>query len=96
MEAGDITSLLEQFEASENPNSRNKSNIKNNILSGTKLNTIQQMTQKYQSQVLENPPSQVYNQHKSTPDSVSKEVIDRIKVITSVNKSIVMICKQVR
>ncbi|XP_070160327.1 uncharacterized protein [Polyergus mexicanus] len=79
LEAVDIKSLLEQFEASENPNPCNKSATKNNILSGTRSNTMQQLTQKYQSQVLEKPSSQVYNKHKNTPDSMSKEVIDRIK-----------------
>ncbi|XP_011260798.1 uncharacterized protein LOC105254042 isoform X2 [Camponotus floridanus] len=78
LEAVDVKSLLEQFEASEK-NPRNKSVTKNNFLSGTKLNTMQQMTQEYQSQVLKKPSSKVCNQHTNIPDSVSKEVIDRIK-----------------
>lgn len=85
LEAVDVKSLLEQFEASETPNSRNKSVTKNNLLSGTKSNTMQQMTQEYQSQVLKKPSSKVCNQHTNIPDSVSKEVIDRIKVIILVN-----------
>lgn len=84
MEAVDVKSLLEQFEASETPNPRNKSVIKNN-LSNTKSNTMQQMTQDDQSQVSKRPSSQVCNQHTSISDSVSKEVIDRIKVITLIN-----------
>lgn len=84
LEAVDVKSLLEQFEASEK-NPRNESVTKNNFLSGTKLNTMQQMTQEYQSQVLKKPSSKVCNQHTNIPDSVSKEVIDRIKVIILVN-----------
>lgn len=85
MEAVDIKSLLEQFEASENPKPCNKLATKNNFPSSTRSDAMQHMTQKYQNQVLEKPPSQVYNKHKNTPNSVSKEVINRIKVITSVN-----------
>lgn len=85
MEAVDIKSLLEQFEASENPNPCNKLATKNNFLSGTRSDAIQHMTQKCQSQVLEKSPSQVYNKHKNMPNSVSKKVINRIKVITLLN-----------
>lgn len=88
LEAVDVKSLLEQFEASETPNPRrlpnNKSVTKNNFLSSTKSNTIQ-MTPEYQSQVLKKSSSQICNQHTTIPDSVSKEVIDRIKVIILVN-----------
>lgn len=93
LEAVDVTSLLEQFEASEK-NPHNKSITKNNFLSGTKSNTMQQMTQENQSQILKKSSSKVCNQHTNIPDSVSKEVIDRIKVIILI-KSIMMMCKQV-
>ncbi|XP_029156864.1 NK-tumor recognition protein-like [Nylanderia fulva] len=81
LQARNIKSLLEKFEASENPRKkpRNKSTIKNDFLPAMKPNTMQQMTQKYQNQVLEKLPSQISNQHKRTSDYVSKEVIDRIK-----------------
>lgn len=85
MEAVDVKSLLEQFEASETPNSHNKLVIKNNFLSGTRSNTMQQMTQDDQSKVSKKPSSKVCNQHTNISDSVSKEVIDRIKVITLIN-----------
>ncbi|XP_017885090.1 peroxisome proliferator-activated receptor gamma coactivator 1-alpha-like isoform X2 [Ceratina calcarata] len=74
LEAGDVKSLLEQFEASEDalitscPN--NKTNIKCKTKSPIKCNEIQRKQAK---------ESQISNLHKNIRDALPKEVIDKIK-----------------
>ncbi|KAL0133770.1 hypothetical protein PUN28_001026 [Cardiocondyla obscurior] len=77
IEAGDVNSLLEQFEASENPKPCGKSTVKNNGTYQTKVKSCR-ITQKCRTGVLKKSVSQT-STHQKPPASLSKDVINKIK-----------------
>jgi hypothetical protein len=86
LQAPDVESLLEQFEASEKQEvlriQCNKAEIKKDSISYTNFIKTQQVTKKEdQSNMPKKSPRTCIPQQKSPP----KEVIDRIKVINLIN-----------
>ena len=78
LEAYDAKSLLEKFEACENPNPCNKSTIKNDHTYDTRTNKTCQMIQECNANISEKSVSQVSNQQ---PSILSKKIINKTKVI---------------
>ncbi|XP_024888134.1 uncharacterized protein LOC112465010 isoform X7 [Temnothorax curvispinosus] len=79
LEAVDATSLLEKFEASQNSNPRNKLVIKNNRTYDTRSNKPCQVTQECRISVSEKSVSQASTLQKSARNSLSQDVLDKIK-----------------
>lgn len=92
LEAGDVKSLLEQFEASENSAVKtlchDKVPTESNQSVYIQSSKIQPSTKQTFSVLPEKSTKQSTNLHKNIRDSLPKEVIDRIKVITKKNPSI--------
>lgn len=82
-----MKSLFEQFEASENPNPRNKSIVKNNHTYDTRSNKPCQVTQECRTSILEKSVKNLQaSQRKDLCTPLSKStLIDRIKVIMSID-----------
>ncbi|XP_035721997.1 serine/arginine repetitive matrix protein 2-like isoform X2 [Vespa mandarinia] len=83
LEAGDVKSLLEQFEASENSAMktlcRDKVSIESNQSMYIQSSKIQPSTKQTLSVLPKKSTKQSSNLHKNIRDSLPKEVIDRIK-----------------
>ncbi|XP_011691898.1 PREDICTED: homeobox protein 2 [Wasmannia auropunctata] len=80
LEAVDVNSLLEKFEASENSNLCNKSTVKNNHIYDTRSNKTCRVTQECRTDVTEKSVSQASNQPTVVQTSIlSKNVINKIK-----------------
>lgn len=92
LEAGDVKSLLEQFEASENSAVQtlyhDKVSTESNQSVYIQSSKIQPSTKQTFSVLPEKSTKQSTNLHKNIRDSLPKEVIDRIKVIIKNNPSI--------
>lgn len=82
LEAGDLKSLLEQFEASEAVNGSDE-NKKKSILDAHLYNMVNQQPA---STPLSPPPANSVPTNQIIRDSLPKEVIDRIKVSYSLSR----------
>lgn len=83
MEAGDVKSLLEQFEASENTSSYLSTKPNTVCEQGVpvKYTRIQQRMKQSRVNTTKKSLSQISHLHKNIRDALPKEVIEKIKVI---------------